>query len=126
MRLLPAADRQIEYKIEPQQTGFQSDETDMQLAPNDDVIHLQGDRDLNNAAYLMTGDGNVVRPRRNAVLFPYRSKRLSAGRRPSFARPCGAPSRSVVALDGVAQPGQFWGPRIRIQCTRQSRRAAEI
>ncbi len=61
VRLLPASDRQIEYKIEAQQTGFQSDETDMQLAPNDDVIHLQGDRDLNNSAYLMTGDGNVVR-----------------------------------------------------------------
>ncbi len=58
--LLPAADRQIEYKVQAQQTGFQSDETDMQLAPNDDVIHLQGDRDLNNSAYLMTGDGNVV------------------------------------------------------------------
>jgi modulator of FtsH protease HflK len=60
VRLLPAADRQIEYKVPAQQTGFQSDETDMQLEPNDDVIHLQGDRDLNNSAYLMTGDGNVV------------------------------------------------------------------
>jgi regulator of protease activity HflC (stomatin/prohibitin superfamily) len=58
--LLPAADRQIEYKVPAQQTGFQSDETDMQLEPNDDVIHLQGDRDLNNSAYLMTGDGNAV------------------------------------------------------------------
>jgi regulator of protease activity HflC (stomatin/prohibitin superfamily) len=61
VRLLPASDRQIEFRIEVQQAGFPSDETDMQLAPNDDVIHLQGDRDLNNAAYLMTGDGNVVR-----------------------------------------------------------------
>ena len=61
VRLLPAPDRQIEYKVVGQQTGFQSDETDMQLAPNDDVIHLQGDRDLNNATYLLTGDGNVVR-----------------------------------------------------------------
>jgi regulator of protease activity HflC (stomatin/prohibitin superfamily) len=60
VRLLPAADRQIEYVIPAQQTGFESDETDMQLAPNDDVIHMQGDRDLNNAAYIMTGDGNVV------------------------------------------------------------------
>jgi regulator of protease activity HflC (stomatin/prohibitin superfamily) len=60
VRLLPAADRQIEYKVVQQKTGFQSDETDMQLAPNDDVIHLQGDRDLNNANYLLTGDGNVV------------------------------------------------------------------
>jgi membrane protease subunit HflK len=60
VRLLPAPDRQIEYKVAAQQTGFQSDETDMQLAPNDDVIHLQGDRDLNNATYLLTGDGNVV------------------------------------------------------------------
>jgi modulator of FtsH protease HflK len=60
VRLLPAPDRQIEYKIVAQQTGFVSDETDMQLAPNDDVIHLQGDRDLNNAVYLLTGDGNVV------------------------------------------------------------------
>lgn len=60
VRLLPAADRQIAYKVKAQQTGFQSDETDMQLEPNDDVIHLQGDRDLNNSAYLMTGDGNVV------------------------------------------------------------------
>jgi modulator of FtsH protease HflK len=67
VRLLPASDRQIEYKIEPQEAGFQSDETDMQFAPNDDVIHLQGDRDLNNAAYLMTGDGNVVRL--NTTLF---------------------------------------------------------
>ncbi len=32
----------------------------MQLPANDDVIHLQGDRDLNNANYLLTGDGNVV------------------------------------------------------------------
>ena len=32
----------------------------MQLPDNDDVIHLQGDRDLNNANYLLTGDGNVV------------------------------------------------------------------
>jgi regulator of protease activity HflC (stomatin/prohibitin superfamily) len=61
VRLLPAADRQMEYKVPAQQSGFQSDETDMQFAPNDDVIHLQGERDLNNAAYLMTGDGNVVR-----------------------------------------------------------------
>ena len=60
VRLLPAVDRQIEYKVVAQETGFQSDETDMQLEPNDDVIHLQGDRDLNNSAYLMTGDGNVV------------------------------------------------------------------
>jgi regulator of protease activity HflC (stomatin/prohibitin superfamily) len=60
VRLLPAPDRQIAYKVPAQQTGFQSDETDMQLEPNDDVIHLQGDRDLNNSAYLMTGDGNVV------------------------------------------------------------------
>jgi modulator of FtsH protease HflK len=60
VRLLPASDRQIEYKVVQQNTGFQSDETDMQLAPNDDVIHLQGDRDLNNANYLLTGDGNVV------------------------------------------------------------------
>jgi regulator of protease activity HflC (stomatin/prohibitin superfamily) len=60
VRLLPALDRQIEYKVVQQNTGFQSDETDMQLAPNDDVIHLQGDRDLNNANYLLTGDGNVV------------------------------------------------------------------
>jgi regulator of protease activity HflC (stomatin/prohibitin superfamily) len=60
VRLLPASDRQIEYKIQAQKTGFESDETDMQLAPNDDVIHMQGDRDLNNAAYIMTGDGNVV------------------------------------------------------------------
>jgi regulator of protease activity HflC (stomatin/prohibitin superfamily) len=60
VRLLPAADRQIEYKIPAQKSGFESDETDMQLAPNDDVIHMQGDRDLNNAAYIMTGDGNVV------------------------------------------------------------------
>ncbi len=60
VRLLPAPDRQIAYKVQAQQTGFQSDETDMQLEPNDDVIHLQGDRDLNNSAYLMTGDGNVV------------------------------------------------------------------
>jgi regulator of protease activity HflC (stomatin/prohibitin superfamily) len=60
VRLLPAPDRQIEYKVVQQNTGFQSDETDMQLAPNDDVIHLQGDRDLNNANYLLTGDGNVV------------------------------------------------------------------
>jgi modulator of FtsH protease HflK len=61
VRLLPASDRQIEYKVPAQKTGFESDETDiMQLAPNDDVIHMQGDRDLNNAAYIMTGDGNVV------------------------------------------------------------------
>jgi regulator of protease activity HflC (stomatin/prohibitin superfamily) len=60
VRMLPAGDRQIEYKVPAQQTGFQSDETDMQLEPNDDVIHLQGDRDLNNSAYLMTGDGNAV------------------------------------------------------------------
>lgn len=60
VRLLPAPDRQIEYKVEAQDTGFQSDETDMQLLPNDDVIHMQGERDLNNAAYLLTGDGNVV------------------------------------------------------------------
>ena len=60
VRLLPASDRQIEDKIEAQTTGFLSDETDMQLAPNDDVIHMQGERDLNNAAYLLTGDGNVV------------------------------------------------------------------
>jgi regulator of protease activity HflC (stomatin/prohibitin superfamily) len=61
IRLLPASDRQIEYKVEAQATGFQSDETDVQLAPNDDVIHMQGERDLNNATYLLTGDGNVVR-----------------------------------------------------------------
>lgn len=61
VRILPAADRQIEDKIEQQEAGFLSDETDLQLAPNDDVIHLQGDRDINNAAYLLTGDGNVVR-----------------------------------------------------------------
>jgi regulator of protease activity HflC (stomatin/prohibitin superfamily) len=60
VRLLPAPDKQIAYTVQAQQTGFQSDETDMQLEPNDDVIHLQGDRDLNNSAYLMTGDGNVV------------------------------------------------------------------
>jgi regulator of protease activity HflC (stomatin/prohibitin superfamily) len=60
VRLLPASNRQIEFHIVPPETGFQSDETDMQLAPNDDVIHMQGDRDLNNAAYLLTGDGNVV------------------------------------------------------------------
>ena len=60
VRLLPAPDRQIEYKVVQQHTGFQSDETDMQLPDNDDVIHLQGDRDLNNANYLLTGDGNVV------------------------------------------------------------------
>ncbi len=60
VRLLPAADRQIEYKVPMQSTGFQSDETDMQLEPNDDVIHMQGDRDINNAAYLLTGDGNAV------------------------------------------------------------------
>lgn len=61
VRFLPAADRQIAAKMEPQEMGFQSDETDVQLAPNDDVIHLQGERDVNNAAYLLTGDGNVVR-----------------------------------------------------------------
>jgi membrane protease subunit HflK len=60
VRLLPAPDRQIEYKIEAQETGFLSDETDVQLAPNDDIIHMQGERDVNNAAYLLTGDGNVV------------------------------------------------------------------
>jgi regulator of protease activity HflC (stomatin/prohibitin superfamily) len=60
VRLLPAPDRQIEYTVVQQKTGFQSDETDMQLPANDDVIHLQGDRDLNNANYLLTGDGNVV------------------------------------------------------------------
>jgi regulator of protease activity HflC (stomatin/prohibitin superfamily) len=60
VRLLPAPDRQIEYKVEAQQTGFQSDETDVQFAPNDDIIHLQGERDINNAAYLLTGDGNAV------------------------------------------------------------------
>ncbi|MCB8883216.1 hypothetical protein ACELLULO517_23405 [Acidisoma cellulosilytica] len=60
VRMLPAADRQIAYKVQAQATGFQSDETDFQLAPNDDVIHMQGERDLFNAAYLMTGDGNVV------------------------------------------------------------------
>ena len=60
VRLLPASDRQIEYKVEAQSAGFQSDETDLQLAPNDDVIHLQGDRDVNNSAYLLTGDGNAV------------------------------------------------------------------
>jgi membrane protease subunit HflK len=60
VRLLPAPDRQIQYKVVQQNTGFQSDETDMQLPANDDVIHLQGDRDLNNANYLLTGDGNVV------------------------------------------------------------------
>ncbi|HTW29804.1 MAG TPA: SPFH domain-containing protein [Acetobacteraceae bacterium] len=61
VRLLPASDRQIAFKIVPPKKVFQSDETDLQLAPNDDVIHLQGDRDINNAAYLLTGDGNVVR-----------------------------------------------------------------
>lgn len=60
VRMLPAADRQIAYKVHPQETGFQSDETDVQFAPNDDIIHMQGERDLFNAAYLMTGDGNVV------------------------------------------------------------------
>jgi regulator of protease activity HflC (stomatin/prohibitin superfamily) len=60
VRMLPAADRQIAYKVQAQSTGFQSDETDFQLAPNDDVIHMQGERDLFNASYLMTGDGNVV------------------------------------------------------------------
>ncbi|HET6307040.1 MAG TPA: SPFH domain-containing protein [Rhodopila sp.] len=60
VRLLPAADRQIAYKVVQQNTGFVSDETDMQLPENDDVIHLQGDRDLNNANYLLTGDNNVV------------------------------------------------------------------
>lgn len=60
VRMLPAADRQIAYKVHAQETGFQSDETDVQFAPNDDIIHMQGERDLFNAAYLMTGDGNVV------------------------------------------------------------------
>ena len=60
VRLLPAADRQIEAPIAQQETGFLSDETDLHLMPNDDVIHMQGERDLNNASYLMTGDGNVV------------------------------------------------------------------
>jgi regulator of protease activity HflC (stomatin/prohibitin superfamily) len=60
VRLLPAADRQIAYQVVQQNTGFISDETDMQLPQNDDVIHLQGDRDLNNANYLLTGDNNVV------------------------------------------------------------------
>jgi regulator of protease activity HflC (stomatin/prohibitin superfamily) len=60
VRMLPAADRQITYKVHAQETGFQSDETDVQFAPNDDIIHMQGERDLFNAAYLMTGDGNVV------------------------------------------------------------------
>jgi len=61
VRLLPAPDRQIADPIEAQESGFLSDETDVQFAPNDDVIHLQGERDRNNAAYLLTGDGNAVR-----------------------------------------------------------------
>ncbi|HEX3984793.1 MAG TPA: SPFH domain-containing protein [Acidisoma sp.] len=60
VRMLPAADRQIAYNVRAQETGFQSDETDIQFAPNDDVIHMQGERDLFNATYIMTGDGNVV------------------------------------------------------------------
>jgi len=60
VRLLPARDRQIALPIAFQRNSFQSDETDVQFAPNDDVIHLQGDRDINNAAYLLTGDGAVV------------------------------------------------------------------
>jgi modulator of FtsH protease HflK len=59
--LLPSSDRQMSLKIQGQQTGFVSDETDQIVIQKDDVIHMQGSRDLNNANYLLTGDGNVVR-----------------------------------------------------------------
>jgi regulator of protease activity HflC (stomatin/prohibitin superfamily) len=59
--LLPSSDRQIALRIRGQKTGFVSDETDQVVIQKDDVIHMQGNRDLNNANYLMTGDGNVVR-----------------------------------------------------------------
>jgi regulator of protease activity HflC (stomatin/prohibitin superfamily) len=59
--LLPSSDRQMSLKIQGQKTGFVSDETDQVVIQKDDVIHMQGNRDLNNANYLLTGDGNVVR-----------------------------------------------------------------
>lgn len=61
VRLLPAIDRQIPLDVAAEPTPYTTDETDLQLQPNDDVIHLERDRDTANASYLLTGDGNVVR-----------------------------------------------------------------
>lgn len=57
---LPAAGVLLALPIRPVNVGYATDETDLELESNDDVVHLRGDRDLDNAAYLLTGDGNVV------------------------------------------------------------------
>ena len=105
VRLLPAPDRQIEYKVEAQETGFLSDETDRQLAPNDDIIHMQGERDVNNAAYLLTGDGGCGVARCHAVLHHHRSGGLSAGGGACAAGFAPGVFGERGGLGGVAQPG---------------------
>ena len=62
VRMLPAPSRQIPLAVAAEATaGYVTDETDLELEPSDDVIHMESDRDAANASYLLTGDGNVVR-----------------------------------------------------------------
>ncbi len=62
VRMLPAPSRQIPLAVAAEATaGYVTDETDLELEPTDDVIHMESDRDAANASYLLTGDGNVVR-----------------------------------------------------------------
>ncbi len=60
VRLLPARDRQVALKVAAEPSGIVSEETDVHFEPNDDIIHIRPDKDADNAAYLLTGDGNVV------------------------------------------------------------------
>ena len=62
VRMLPAPSRQIPLAVAAEATaGYVTDETDLELEPSDDVIHMESDRDAANASYLLTGEGNVVR-----------------------------------------------------------------
>ena len=61
VHLLPAIDQQLPLAVSAEAMSYNTDETDLQLQPNDDVIHLEQDRDAANASYLLTGDGNAVR-----------------------------------------------------------------
>ena len=75
--LLPAPNRQIEYRISTPTVdetvvsgastlekinpgGYPSPETDLSITPNDDIIQLRPSKDAENSSYLLTADGSVV------------------------------------------------------------------
>jgi membrane protease subunit HflK len=77
IRLLPARDRQIEFRIgdggtaQPGDTTFETEkiqptqtispETDLLIEPNDDLVFIRPQQDADNPDYVLTGDGSAVR-----------------------------------------------------------------